>query len=338
MIRRLVRTVAVVIALVGSLAGAVIAFPMAVARPRSGTVVSGGSYEVITRSSDLGRGAKVQLTWAPTKAESFSASFEGRVTGLVRVDGDMVDCGQAVLEIDGQPRAAYCSETPPWRPIAGETKGKDRDELETELRAMGLLDDAKHEPWQITQAIKSWQKSVGMLVTGTVNPTDVVWVGPTPVKSGAWAVSLGQRISGPTVLWTNEPKVTKGMVTATLAKRETVFFPEGPGAGFDLEANGNVIDIARLNEVVRASSSGATLPRELVGTVRLRQPIEVIAVPATAIVTSSTATCVLVISDGKPGPAVAVTVVDSQADAVLVEGNLRKGQRVDILPARGSPC
>lgn len=111
---------------------------------------------------------------------SSTSTSSGTITGLPAV-GTVVQPGQSLVEIDGTPSAfLMIGERPMWRTLkAGMSDGPDVRQLESTLANLGY---AKYLTTDDTftsgtaSAIQAWQKANGLDQTGSLTPSQVVFL------------------------------------------------------------------------------------------------------------------------------------------------------------------
>jgi hypothetical protein len=148
----------------------------------------------------------------------------GTITGLPAV-GTVVDRGQSLLEVDGEPVPLLLGDRPLWRTLGpGVEDGPDVAQLEANLVALGVVTADEltvDEVWTsaTTDAVEEWQESLGLEETGSVSPGDLVFL-PAAVRVVDHPTPVGGSSSG-TVL---EVSGTTSAVTIDLeaSRRELV--------------------------------------------------------------------------------------------------------------------
>ena len=148
----------------------------------------------------------------------------GTITGLPTV-GSVVDRGQSLLEVDGEPVPLLLGDRPLWRTLGpGVEDGPDVAQLEANLVALGVVTADEltvDEAWTsaTTDAVEEWQESLGLEETGSVSPGDLVFL-PAAVRVVDHPTPVGGSSSG-TVL---EVSGTTSAVTIDLeaSRRELV--------------------------------------------------------------------------------------------------------------------
>ncbi len=116
------------------------------------------------------------------------AGVNGTITAMPEV-GAVIDQGDIVFEIDGQPVVALYGDTPAYRAMADVSEnmtGTDVAQLETALAELGFtgftVDDEYSDA--TANAVEDFQESVGAVDDGVVNLGEVVFIpGPSIVTS-----------------------------------------------------------------------------------------------------------------------------------------------------------
>lgn len=134
-------------------------------------------------NATLGYGNPIELTAAP-----------GVITELPS-PGQVIDIGSPIYEVDGRPVILLEGTRPFWRDLAsGIDNGPDVLQLEQNLARLGFFDrepDARFD-WWTADAIKRWQKDLGLPGTGTVAVADVVAVDAQSIRVAQVTGRLGQ--------------------------------------------------------------------------------------------------------------------------------------------------
>jgi Putative peptidoglycan binding domain len=318
-----------VCALVGAVALTLIALPLAMYRSATSPAAGGpSSVAAVYRMSDLTSSVQLGLVWSPGRTISATGLSGHVVTAVFVKAGQPVACGGRIVEIDGVPVIAYCGMRPLWRPITGGVKGSDTDQLVNELRRRGILSTTTPSARRLTTAIRVWQRSLKLPVTGVVDPARYVWTG-SAVTPTTVAVVPGSSVGGEMGLFAVAPKLLSARLAPPMAVLSTrVFNVDTVPDTFAMAADGSVKDPASLGTLVLARARVSDpLPTSLPGQLRLASPVRVIAIPPAALASGSTGSCV-VVGTGTVRHRIPVTVVSSDVDAVLVTGDLPEGTEV----------
>ncbi len=160
--------------------------------------ISASSSSSSNSSSSAGA-AKTDSTGASTAATSSSSSGSGIITALPAV-GTVVAPGQSLVEIDGTPSVFVMVGTRPmWRTLtAGVTDGPDVLQLEQSLTQLGFRGSMTVDETfssATTSAIEAWQAANGLDQTGSLGPSDIVFLSG-PVRVASQVASLGASATG----------------------------------------------------------------------------------------------------------------------------------------------
>jgi peptidoglycan hydrolase-like protein with peptidoglycan-binding domain len=123
----------------------------------------------------------------------------GMLTALPAV-GKVVKVGAAVYEADGRPVILLKGTRPFWRELArGIRDGKDVLQLERNLARLGFFTrepDTRFD-WWTGDAVRRWQRELGVPVTGAVATSDVVVVNAPSIRVSQVTGRLGQTAASP---------------------------------------------------------------------------------------------------------------------------------------------
>lgn len=148
--------------------------------------------------------------------------------------GSTVKRGQPLLRADNNPIVLLYGGLPFYRVLADGVEGPDVAQLEANLVALkytGFEADKTYSA-STAAAVKRWQKDLGLTVTGTVAPTDVI-VAPGPLRVAAQTARLGAPAAGDVLTAGPVTRVVTAQLPATapdLAKKgvkATVTLPDG---------------------------------------------------------------------------------------------------------------
>ncbi|GAA4727109.1 peptidoglycan-binding protein [Phytohabitans rumicis] len=157
--------------------------------------------------AELGYGEAVSL---PVKAA-------GTVTWLAPT-GETVGRGQIVLRVDDQPVVLLIGTMPAFRPLAKDTKGRDVEQFEHNLRQLGFTGFTVDETYsaETEAAVKRWQRRLGVTETGTIDPAQVVFAA-APIRIAEHLVRPGAAATGEMLSYTGVNR----MVTAAVKVAES---------------------------------------------------------------------------------------------------------------------
>jgi len=135
----------------------------------------------------------------------------GTVTALPKI-GAVIKRGEQVYGVDATPVVLFLGILPFYRDLsAGVTDGPDVKELEENLKALGFADfgapDTKFTS-ATANALKRWQKKIGLPQTGTFSPGDVVLASDS-IRISALTGPLGGPAVGPVAKVTGTNRVVE---------------------------------------------------------------------------------------------------------------------------------
>lgn len=170
---------------------------------------------------------------------AIAAAAAGTITGLAAA-GATINRGGALYAVNESAVRLLYGTVPTYRALGpGATDGKDVQQLEANLAALGFGDEdlTVDEDWTAatTRSVKAWQESRGVTENGTVDLGSVVFL-PGPVRIGEHKLAVGDAA---------QPGVPVVQVTSTA--REVVV---------DLDADDAAI--ATLNAAVTVALSDGT--------------------------------------------------------------------------------
>ena len=121
----------------------------------------------------------------------------GVVTSVDLTPGDLVDSGEVVYTVDLQRVVVAIGDVPMFRSLSLGSVGADVSQLQTMLAGMGFFDgDIDGDFGQSTRdAVRGWQKDLGVEDDGTVDAGDIVFVLSLPARLVlAESVTRGARL------------------------------------------------------------------------------------------------------------------------------------------------
>jgi membrane fusion protein, multidrug efflux system len=124
------------------------------------------------------------------------AATAGTLTWIAPV-GSTVKRGRPLFKIDEQPIVVLYGSLPLYRTLRAGVEGRDVQELERSLAALGYAGLAVDDTYTsaTTEAVRGWQADLGQPPTGTVEPGQVVLT-RGPVRIARHAARVGERIGG----------------------------------------------------------------------------------------------------------------------------------------------
>ena len=337
---RLFRLGVLAVLLTGAVALAVWVLPIERYDPPQALEVDGRVGSVSVQDTDLRRAAEVRFAWGSPVEVVLSPITSGTVTAVYIEPDDVIECGAALLAVDGADVIAYCGEMPLWREIDETTRGRDVDEFmrfTTELGFPPFADAEAPTRSERRTRLRQFEGIVGLPVDGIVSPGDVYWLSE-PVQVARIGVKVGDVLASGGVLASSPAALTEASVTSFESDGESWMFQLDQGQErVAVDADGSIGDVATVeSELVRLGLLDDGLPVTASGSIRRVTPITALAVPAAAVVTAN-GPCVfaVVAADGTASAstvAVPIEIVGSDVGGVLVTAELTPGARVDLEP------
>jgi hypothetical protein len=204
------------------------AAPPAAAQVTTATVVRTNLSNSQTLAGTLGFGAAATVTGKGT----------GTITSLPQA-GATISRGQALYGVDDQPVIVFYGSSPLYRTLSVPTdgtapmQGPDVSVVADNLRALGYhLAKGEVYTQALSDAVKLWQKKVGMTQTGTLGVGQLV-VFPDAVRVNGIQAQLGDSATEPVLAVTPTDKVITVPVAATnltginTGNKVTIALPSG---------------------------------------------------------------------------------------------------------------
>lgn len=189
---------------------------------------------------------------------SVNGQGSGRITWLP-APGSIVERGRAVYKVDEKPVVLLYGSVPMYRTLASGVTGRDVNQVEQNLVALGYQGFTVDETYSsaTAAAVKDWQEDLGLTKTGTVTPEAVVYA-PGAVRVAERKAETGAPAGGPVLTYTGTTRqvsVDLELAQRGLAKagaKVTVKLPDGSTAA------GTVASVGRVAETQTGSSGGST--------------------------------------------------------------------------------
>ncbi|MBP6729371.1 MAG: peptidoglycan-binding protein [Microthrixaceae bacterium] len=328
---------------------------------RSGDAAAPASKPSVRRSTatvertDLVASESLDAKLGPRDPVDLAFAKPGTITGLSAV-GSVIDRGGVLGEVDGRPIVLLLGDRPLWRTLTADPVGADGQPvdqltgadvrvLEENLQALGFITDTSDAKVDDTftgstgEAVKAWQKSLGLPQTGVVEPSDVV-VRESPIRIVSRSARVGMT-SGGNVL---SVAATDTVVTIELAAKRVSLVSVGLAVTVTLPDGRSVpAKVAAIGSDVTAGDPNQGTADTVKVEVRLDDPSVIgslTSAPVKVVVTTSTAESVLAVpiaallalSEG--GYAVERVEGDS-SKLVGVETGVFAGGLVEVRPAGG---
>jgi peptidoglycan hydrolase-like protein with peptidoglycan-binding domain len=190
-------------------------------------------------------------------AYSYTIAGSGGMLTWLPQTGTVIGRGQRVYGVNGHSVPLFYGSTPLWRTLRTASRGEDVRELERNLAALGYrltVDDRFTSATR--QAVKQWQRDIGVNGTGAVNPGDVV-IAPDTLRISAVSGVLGTAAQGPVLTATG----TVRRVTVNLPATRQELAKVGGKVRIDLpgrkSTTGRIASIGTLATAGRSGDGGA---------------------------------------------------------------------------------
>lgn len=267
-------------------------------------------------------------TWGEP-AVAAAPAWYGTVTRVQVRDGDSLMSGDVVARINAVGRVAVASSDPFWRVLRRRDVGDDVVMLQSWLLKAGFYEGKIDGVFgrELQQAVKAWSVEIGVAKPdGSFDPGWVVWIPTEPfdiaevvLERGLPAPSMGSQILvGPTQLL-------------------SVALSDPDGREFDEDGEW----ILELGDVVVPVVNGVVDPGDLqmmdtvldveqpsAGRVERAEPVVVLAIPATAVVSNSAGNLCVFIPDSDGFTTVPVELSGGRVATVNVVSGLDSGDEV----------
>ncbi len=256
-------------------------------------------------------------------------SWFGIVTRISVEDGDRLVAGDIVARVDAVDRVAVASSDPFWRVLRRRDVGDDVVMLQSWLSEAGFYRGEVDGVFgsELQAAVKAWSSEVGVLKPdGSFDPGWVVWIPTEPLKvaevaleQGLPAPSMGAQILvGPTHLVSVELSDQDGREF----DEDGEWVLEVGGVGVTV-VDGSVDpdDLNTLGEVLSVEQPSA-------GRLVRAEPVAVLAIPATAVVSNAAGDLCVFVPDGDGFVTSSVELSGGRVATVNVVSGLDSGDVV----------
>jgi peptidoglycan hydrolase-like protein with peptidoglycan-binding domain len=197
-------------------------------------------------------------------AEPVATRAVGTVTWLPAA-GAVLTRGDVLLRVDEKPVLLLHGDLPMYRPLAVDTAGRDVEQFEANLAALGypgFTVDEKYTDATVA-AVKRWQRDVGLSETGVVDVATIVYV-PGTIRVATRSVRVGADAQGQVLTYTADTRVvvvdapaqdTRWAVPGTAV---AVLLPDGTSVPGTVSSIGNEATVPpSQDESAGAQDSGA---------------------------------------------------------------------------------
>jgi peptidoglycan hydrolase-like protein with peptidoglycan-binding domain len=213
--------------------------------------------------------------------QTLRSGVRGVLTALP-AEGATVRRGQTLYRVDDRPVTLLDGTLPLYRPLAaGVDDGPDVKQLEQNLDALGygdglVVDD--HFTSATTDAVKAWQADRGLAESGSLDATQVVFVGHA-VRVGEHKASVGDQVSAGAPV--TAISSTTRVATVDLAADSASIARVGDKVDIELPSGrtvkGTITDVGKVAKAAPTSggsngSSGSSGEATIMVTIRVDQP------------------------------------------------------------------
>jgi hypothetical protein len=185
---------------------------------------------------------------------TITSKSQGTITWLPS-EGATVTRGHAVYSVDADRRPLLYGTMPLYRTLQDGVEGKDVELLERNLAKLGYtgFDVDDEFTWATREAVEDWQEDLGLDVTGSVQPGDVVVAGGR-IRVADLKKTLGDAASGPVLTATG----TARQVLVNLDVADEHLVKKGMKATVELP-DGSTVNgrIATVGKVATEAGSGS---------------------------------------------------------------------------------
>lgn len=263
---------------------------------------------------------RAALEWG--EAPSLVApSWAGTTVEVAVSPGDTVESGDVVVVIDNIDRVAWHSDRPFFRALGRGASGDDVADVQRLLSATGYYEgeiDGHYGGGTVTAAAR-WAGSIGIVEPdGSFEPGWIVWLPDLAFAVDAVTIAAGGAAPG------FGTEILLGAAPLVRAEAVTIDgepFRRGPGWVADLE--GVLIPISaegRLDRGALDTLIDSTVGDEIAISIMRAQPLEVVVVPATAIMTNDAGDTCIWVQDGADYRATPIDVGAATTRTVNVTG------------------
>ncbi len=302
------------------------------------------------KEGTVGRSLQLAAVAEWPLADLGRSGADGTVTSVDIVSGAMVDVGDVVYSVDLRPVIIAEGAVPMFRELSLRTEGRDVAQLQRLLGSLGIYDGEADDTFGAAtrEAVREWQKRLGVVADGVVRRGDVVFVADLPTRVVLTEeMTVGAPLTSGTVTMrqvTGDPtfRIPLAPEQRSLVPLQTEVRVSHGAATWD-----GVVAEAREDRsqgqlllILQGRAGGALCGKDCAAEIPLMGlsdfPAEVVVVPETegplvpmaAIQTAPDGTTSIQADDGTEVP---VTIV-SQSDGMAIVDGIERGD-VIILPA-----
>ena len=276
--------------------------------------------------------------------------WRGRVTQTFIAAGSLLTSGSGLLAIDGVVRVALVTPEPFFRPLELGDRGHDVLQLNAALVALGYLSALPNPtdsyPAATREAVRTWARDLGVRdPDGTFDPGWVIFLPAEGIEVGEVGFEVGGPAPAPGAAVAKEAtRLTRAKLQSPNPSEVLTLDPAVDYVFIVNEQRFAVVaataeiapgDLTRLAKLIKpATGAPGQQQQRLTGVVQRVTPLQVVAVPATAVQTgASGALCVWAPGDGRTYVARTVTLAGSRTGVTNVKTGLEAGEQVLANPS-----
>lgn len=275
-------------------------------------------------------------------ASLLAPAWQGTVLASLVAPGTVLTTGAGVANVDGVVRMAAHTELPFYRTLASDDTGADVAALNGLLVRLGHLAALPDPPdwysFNTAQAVRALERGLGVASpSGVFDPAWVVWlpfepftVGETALVAAAPAPAAGSAIAK------EAPRLLRAPLTAANPQDALAL---DPAVAWVFVAGKQRFavkpDTVEVDPMALPALQQLLAPKQerVDGSVQRATPLEVVAVPSTAVQVGEGGGLCAWLPDGKGYRAVPVTVAGARAGVTNVRSGVRAGEQVLSNPA-----
>ncbi|MFT4235526.1 MAG: peptidoglycan-binding protein [Microbacterium sp.] len=159
------------------------------------------AHEPVTAAVELATlTSQVRLSGQLSYGDAAPLPAAGGTITVLPAAGQVIEGGQQVYEADGAPVVLFRGERPFWRELSVDSDdGEDVRQLQQNLTDLGLYsgDIDGGFGWRTRQAVRDWQKSLGLPQTGVFSPSSVVVAASSGIRISQVTARLGDTSASP---------------------------------------------------------------------------------------------------------------------------------------------
>ncbi len=326
--------------------GGLIGWAVAVATRPPQQVAAEATYVLVAaQDGEVGQSVStvVTATW-PARNVAANQS-DGTITRLLVDRGDRVQAGDVLYRVDERPVAVLEGSVPAFRSLQTGVVGADVRQLSNFLVNKKYL-GAKTSTYSnaVQQAVRAWQRSLGVKQTGQVQRGDVVFVKTLPMRvalDSKFAVGEQVSVGAPSIQAFAGAPVFTAQYSDFQAKQVAEGMPvivqsgsqawNGSLGALKVAADGSVTASVEGNDgTALCGTQCSKVPlsgtAQLRGTTEVQKTVRGVVVPLAALITDADGSTAVIAADGQRLP---VTVLARARGMAVVQG-VRAGTSVRV--------